>query len=214
MDRSHVRALLIDDHELVRHAIHGLLVDVLGIGTVVEADSLASGLERIVEGPAVDLLLVDLNLPDTDGPESLAALVDALPDARIAVISGSVDREDVVGCLAVGVDGYLPKGLPTAELVKALELILDGGSYVPSQLTRGGVAASPKPKHKPAGLENLTTRQAEVLDQLLFGKSSKEIARALNVAEGTVKIHLAAIYRVLGVRTRAEAIAQLVGVER
>jgi DNA-binding NarL/FixJ family response regulator len=209
MERSQARVLLIDDHELVRDAIHRLLKDVFGIGTVIEADSLATGLARIVEEPAIDLLIVDLNLPDTDGPESLAALVEALPDARIAVISSSVQREDVLGCLAVGVDGYLPKELPTTELVQALEIILDGGSYVPRNLTRRGAATSAKTTHKRPGIENLTPRQADVLDQLLLGQTSKEIARALEMAEGTVKIHLAAIYRVMGVHTRAEVIAKL-----
>lgn len=209
MERSQARALLIDDHELVRNAIHRLLTDVLGIGTVIEADSLAAGLARIVEVPAIDLLIVDLNLPDTDGPESLAVLVDALPDARIAVISSSVQREDVLGCLAVGVDGYLPKELSTTELVQALGIILDGGSYVPRNLTRQGVTPSVKITHKHVGLDGLTPRQADVLDQLLLGKTTKEIACALDLAEGTVKIHLAAIYRVMGVHSRAEVIATL-----
>jgi DNA-binding NarL/FixJ family response regulator len=209
MERSHARVLLIDDHQLVRDALHRLLTDVFGIGTVIEADSLAGGLAHIIAGPAIDMLLVDLNLPDTNGPASLAALVDMLPDARIAVISSSTDPEDVLGCLALGVDGYLPKELSTAELVQALENILEGGSYVPRNLTRRGPATAQKSTYKLAEIPNLTPRQAEVLDQLRLGKTSKEIARTLDMAEGTVKIHLAAIYRVMGVRTRAEVIAKL-----
>ncbi|KQZ02654.1 hypothetical protein ASD21_22110 [Caulobacter sp. Root1455] len=142
----------------------------------------------------------------------MPALVEAFPDARIVVISGSESRDDIVGCLAAGVDGYIPKSLSVVEIVAAIESILSGQMFVPRNiLRRGAVVVDPpsRARREIVGMEHLTPRQREVLGELLLAKTSKEIARALNVVEGTVKIHLAAIYRALGVRSRSEAIAKL-----
>lgn len=210
-DRKQLSALLIEDHELVRDAVGRLLRDTLKLGHVYEADSLAAAMEIANSDASIDLIVVDLRLPDSAGPESLTDLIAAFPNAQIAVMSGSEMREDVLGCLSAGVNGYLPKGLPTIEFVAAIESIIEGGSYIPRHLTRPPsteVAQTPLRRDLP-GLEHLTPRQIEVLDELLHGQTSKEIARKLDVAEGTVKIHLAAIYRALGVRTRGEAISKL-----
>jgi DNA-binding NarL/FixJ family response regulator len=129
-------------------------------------------------------------------------------------MSGSEAKDDVLGSLSAGADGYLPKSLPVSEMIAAVRQVLAGAVYVPRALTRRGVEAPPRPARMLPGTENLTARQREVLDQLSLGRSSKEIARALGVAEGTVKIHLAAIYRALGVRTRAEAISRMIGPAR
>jgi DNA-binding NarL/FixJ family response regulator len=99
-------------------------------------------------------------------------------------------------------------------MVAAVAQVLQGGVYVPRALTRRGVEAPSRPPRTLPAVENLTGRQREVLDELLLGRSSKEIARSLGVAEGTIKIHLAAIYRALGVRTRSEAFSKMMGAAR
>lgn len=206
---SRGRAVVIDDHQLIRDSARRLLIEHFDFSEILEAPDLETGLDVLSEAGEVELIIVDLNMPGSSGPESLGALVDAFPDTSVIVMSGSEAKEDVLGCLAVGVCGYIPKSLPAPEMVSAIQQVLEGGAYVPRALTRRGVESTTRTRRHVAGLEHLTPRQREVLDQLLLGRSSKEIARALDVAEGTVKIHLAAIYRVLGVRTRAEAIAKL-----
>lgn len=204
-----MRALLIDDHHLIRDAVGRLLRESLGFTEALEAPDLESALDLLAEAGEIDLIVADLNLPGSSGPEALGALVEGFPSARIVVISGSEAKEDVLGCLAAGVDGYIPKSLSVAEMTAALSQVMNGGMFVPRAITRRGVDPAPRAPRNIQGLQHLTPRQREVLEQLLLGRSSKEIARALIVAEGTVKIHLAAIYRALGVRTRAEAIAKL-----
>jgi DNA-binding NarL/FixJ family response regulator len=206
-----MRAVLIDDHELVRDSISRLLQQDLQFDEVHQAPDLESGLDLMARLDEVDLIVTDLNMPGVYGPESLTALVEAFPKSSIVVISGSEEKEDVLGCLSAGVDGYIPKSLPVAEMIAAIRQVLAGGTFLPRALARRGVEAAQrtKPLTLVRGVDHLTGRQREVLDQLLLGQSSKEIARVMDVAEGTVKIHLAAIYRAIGVRSRAEAISRL-----
>jgi len=206
-----MRALIADDHELFRSGLKQLLVDMLGAEQVLEAETLDQAIEILTNEGAGDLILVDLRMPGMSGAEALAALRDGFPDAKVAVVSAWEERAEIIAALSAGVHGYIPKSLSSAEIAAAIQSVLDGRIYAPPSLGRreAGVAA-PTPITAPMGsAEKLTLRQKEVLNELLKGQASKEIARTLDIAEGTVKIHLAAIYRALGVRTRAEAIARL-----
>lgn len=204
-----IRALIADDHELFRSGLKQLLVDTLNAEDVREAETFDQAIEILTDEGAGDLVLVDLRMPGMSGAEALSALRDGFPDAKVAVVSAWEERADILGALSAGVHGYIPKSLSSAEIAAALKSILDGQIYVPPII--GNRAPGDKPDHTPAqlGQDKLTARQREVLTELLKGQASKEIARTLDIAEGTVKIHLAAIYRALGVRTRAEAIAKM-----
>lgn len=204
-----LRGLVIDDHQLIRDGMSRVLEDALAFTNVRQAHSLEAGLDLLADGAPPHLILVDLNMPGSDGPESLVALVDAFPESNIVVMSASEEKADVLGSLSAGVDGYVPKSFAVPEMVAALRQVMEGSTFVPRGLARRGVTGSAKPKSSLDGLDNLTARQREVMEQLLLGQSSKEIARVLGVAEGTVKIHLAALYRVLGVNSRAAAISTL-----
>lgn len=204
-----MHAVLIDDHELFRAGLRQVLEDVLDCRQVSDAASLEAGLELLAGMPIPDLIITDLNMPGSSGPESIRALVEAFSEARIVVISSSDAPEDVMGCISAGVDGYIPKSLPAAEMVAAIRQVLGGSVYMPRAARRSVEERARPARPAASGVDHLTTRQREVLDQLLLGQSSKEIARILDIAEGTVKIHLAAIYRALGVKSRAEAIARL-----
>lgn len=204
-----IRALIADDHELFRSGLKQLLVDNLGAQDVREAETLDQAIEILTNEGAGDLILVDLRMPGMSGAEALAALRDGFPNAKLAVVSAWEERADIIAALSAGVHGYIPKSLSSAEIAAALRAILDGQIFAPPTLGRrepGAPSRAPAPSD---GEDKLTTRQKEVLGELLKGQASKEIARTLDIAEGTVKIHLAAIYRALGVRTRAEAIAKL-----
>jgi DNA-binding NarL/FixJ family response regulator len=203
-----LRALIADDHELFRSGLKQLLVDVLGAEDVREAETLDLAIETLTNEGAGDLILVDLRMPGMSGAEALSALRDGFPDAKVAVVSAWEERAEIIAALSAGVHGYIPKSLASAEIAAAIRQILDGQIFVPPAL---GKRETPAVNRMSVGdgEDKLTTRQKEVLNELLKGQASKEIARTLDIAEGTVKIHLAAIYRALGVRTRAEAIARL-----
>lgn len=205
-----MRALIADDHELFRSGLRQLLVDLLGATEVREAETLDQAIEILTNEGAGDLVLVDLRMPGMSGVEALSALRDGFPDAKVAVVSAWEERAEIIQALSAGVHGYIPKSLSSNEIAAAIRQVLDGQIYVPVALGRRepGVAADASVPAAP-GSDKLTGRQREVLKELLKGQASKEIARSLDIAEGTVKIHLAAIYRALGVRTRAEAIAKL-----
>jgi DNA-binding NarL/FixJ family response regulator len=206
-----IRALVADDHELVRSGMKQLLVDVLRAEEVREAETMDRALEILTNEGGGDLVLVDWRMPGMSGAESLAALRDGFPEAKVAVISAWEERADILSALGAGVHGYIPKSLPSAQIAAALQGILEGRIFVPPAMGRreGAGEATGAPGKSKLDVDKLTLRQRDVLQELLKGQSSKEIARTLDIAEGTVKIHLAAIYRALGVRTRAEAIAKM-----
>ncbi|MGE0740481.1 MAG: response regulator [Hyphomonadaceae bacterium] len=207
-----LRALIADDHELFRSGLKQLLIDSLGAEDVREAETLDQAIEMLTNDGAGDLILMDLRMPGMSGADDLAALRDGFPDAKVAVVSAWEDRNEILAALQVGVHGYIPKSLPSAEIASAIQSILDGRIFVPPALGKrepGRIEAPAPSANSAAAQEKLTGRQKEVLNELLKGQASKEIARTLDIAEGTVKIHLAAIYRAIGVRTRAEAIAKL-----
>jgi DNA-binding NarL/FixJ family response regulator len=203
-----IRALIADDHELFRSGLRQLLIDAVGAGEVREAETLDQAIDILTNEGAGDLVLVDMRMPGMSGAEALSALRDGFPEAKIAVVSALEGRADIIAALGAGVHGYIPKSLPSAEIANAIRTVLDGGIYVPPALGRREPDTAAR-SNEALEADKLTSRQKEVLAELLKGRASKEIARTLDIAEGTVKIHLAAIYRALGVRTRAEAIARL-----
>ncbi|MFZ2031181.1 MAG: response regulator transcription factor [Vitreimonas sp.] len=203
-----IRALIADDHELFRSGLRQLLVDTIDVSEVREAETLDQAIEILTNEGAGDLILVDMRMPGMSGAEALSALRDGFPEAKVAVVSALEGRADIIGALGAGVHGYIPKSLSSSEIASAIRTVLDGGIYAPPTLGRREPDSALRSSEVLEG-EKLTSRQKEVLAELLQGRASKEIARTLDIAEGTVKIHLAAIYRALGVRTRAEAIARL-----
>ncbi|MEQ1810113.1 MAG: response regulator transcription factor [Terricaulis sp.] len=205
-----IRALIADDHELFRSGMKQLLVDVLHAEDVREAESMDRALEILTAEGAGDLVLVDWRMPGMSGAESLAALRDGFPEAKVAVISAWEERSDILAALGAGVHGYIPKSLSSTQIATALQGILEGRIFVPPAMgKREGAPGEGSGGAFKLDQDKLTLRQRDVLQELLKGQASKEIARTLDIAEGTVKIHLAAIYRALGVRTRAEAIAKM-----
>jgi len=202
-----IQALIADDHELFRCGLMQLLLDEFDVSEVFEAASFEQALEVLAAHGPGDLVLIDLGMPGMSGAETLAALRDGFPEAKVAVVSGSEERADIIAALSVGVHGYIPKSLPAKEMAAALKSVLEGRIFAPSAIGRRDTF--PERSQIPCRQTGeFTGRQRQVLKELLSGQASKEIARTLGIAESTVKIHLAAIYRVLGVRTRAEAIAK------
>ena len=211
------KALVADDHGLYRKSLSLLLKDRLHYSDVVEVGGFDDSLDRLASDPAIDLALFDLSMPGMNGPASLMVVKETYPNVRVAVVSGSEDRSDVLAAVALGLSGYVPKSLQEEDIVKALQHICDGQVYIPKFMTastsqpqpdKSVTAAEPAPappeRSIEATLEDLTPRQRDVLQCILRGLSNKEIARELDIAEGTVKIHLAALFAQFAARNRTE----------
>jgi len=203
-----MKVLMIDDHHLVRDGMRPVLERLAGSGErldVLEAATFEAGLAEIGRHADIELVLLDLRLPDVAGFDALARLQREHPDLPVVVMSGEDDAGLVREALQRGALGYVPKSSRPAVILQALRLVLSGGTYVPREIMGGDDA---RPGGAAAGLASLglTPRQAEVLPLLLAGKSNKQICRELGMAEGTVKSHVAAIFKALGVTTRVQAV--------
>jgi DNA-binding NarL/FixJ family response regulator len=201
--------IIADDDEFFRMALAAILIDRLGFSEVVQAASLDEAVEKLSTRADIDLALFDLAMPGMETPASLRAVRDCFRKLRVAVVSGSKSRRDILAALDAGAHGYVPKGLGVSELTHALKLIVDGVIYVPPSIAVLPATESPvQPDLVPpaeSALATMTPRQRDVLKLLVQGMSNKTIARELELGEGTVKVHMAALFRTLGVRTRSAA---------
>jgi DNA-binding NarL/FixJ family response regulator len=205
--------LIADDDSYFRMAMSAILTKQLGFSQIIEVGSLDEAIECLDQNSDVSVALFDLSMPGMTTLTNLRMVRENFPNARVAVVSGSKSRRDILLSLEAGVHGYVPKSLSVAELTGALQTVLDGILYVPSSLADVDAFPVEEPPSKSDHLETdeiesahlLTRRQQEVLELLIKGKSNKEIALALKLGEGTVKVHLAAIFRHFGVNNRAAA---------
>jgi DNA-binding NarL/FixJ family response regulator len=202
-------ALTADDDEFFRIALKSLLIGQLGFQEVIETGSFDEALEKLAEGADVSLALFDLQMPGLESPMNLQVVREHFPNTRVVVVSGWQRREDIMAALQAGVHGYAPKSLGAMELASALRLVLQGSIFVPTSLAELPPEGLPEPRRltpsAESGAPSPTPRQRQVLPLLVEGKSNKEMARVLNLGEGTVKIHLAALIRKLGAPNRAAA---------
>jgi DNA-binding NarL/FixJ family response regulator len=207
--------LIADDHEIFRFGLVQLMRRSLKVKRFLQAASFAEVLEHLRDMD-VSLLILDLKMPGLTASTEIRRLRLLRPDARMVVLSGSESREDILGCLSAGAHGYIVKNQQTDQLISRLRYILSGEIYIPASLADLIPKTSEAPSEPVVELLkiDLSKRQRQVLKGLIEGKSNKEIAQGLNIAEGTVKIHLAALFRLLGAANRAHAVAlgkQLVG---
>lgn len=210
--RMKIKVLLVDDHALFRDGMRYVLQQLADEVELLDTGSFREALRLMKANPDIALALLDLNLPDSDGVPSLQFFHQRFPDVPLVVISAFDQREDIESVLNFGAMGYIPKVLPSKTMLSALRMVLDGGVYVPPQMLQQAVARlEPGVKlHdkrcQRASKYGLTPRQLQVLQLIAAGLSNKEIARELNLAVGTVKIHVAAIYQVLHVGSRVAAV--------
>jgi DNA-binding NarL/FixJ family response regulator len=208
--------LIADDHEVFRFGLAQLIRHGLGAQTILEAERFEQALEHL-ENQEVRLAIVDLGMPGLPSPDQLAEIRRRRPDVRVVVISGSDSREDILASLAAGVHGYIVKSQRTGALLDRLRYVLSGEIYVPPNLAERPSAPvqAPMRQAEPRSTgEPLSDRQRQVLKGLVEGLSNREIAHQLNISEGTVKMHIAALFRLLGANNRTHAVAlgkQLLG---
>jgi DNA-binding NarL/FixJ family response regulator len=199
------KVLIAEDHPLFRDAIRevvGRLFAARGWGlTCLEACATTELFDAVARDDDLDLILLDLFMPGSNGLADLVALRDKVPATPIVVISSLEDLSVVKRALACGAAGYIAKSTSKDAMMQALQVVLDGGIYAPFQDIEPGPAASATATEEP-----LTPRQIAVLVLLAKGRSNKQIARDLDISDVTVKAHMTAILRKLGVATRAQAI--------
>ncbi|ULU27084.1 LuxR C-terminal-related transcriptional regulator [Dyella terrae] len=217
-----MRILIADDHRLIVEGVKLKLTELGPDTSFVTAMDMAE-LRAAIHAPeasSLSLALIDLAMPGVQGSEHLAEVIEHLPQVPVMVLSGSEDGALMKSLLAMGVQGFIPKAYSPDIMLSAVRLVLSGGVYVPPLLLQeradGPVSAPAAVAAQTASsaadsLEErlrklLTERQIDVLRLLSQGKPNKLIARDLGISEGTVKIHLAAIFRALNVRNRVEAV--------
>src|SRR5580700_5524249 len=196
-----MRILIAHRFALGGQALVGLLTGRRPAQDFIQA-SAAADLDRQLRATQADLLLVDLGLSGLDGTDGLRRLRQEHPALSIVVLAETEDPATILACLAAGVHGYVLQSGSMPQLLRALEIVEGGGVFAPAALATGPRIAPP-PRPAPS---SLTERQREVLRLLSDGRPTKAIARELGVAVGTVKVHLAAIYRALGATNRVEAL--------
>ncbi len=203
-----MRVLLIDDHALFRVGLEGLLER----RNIEVAAAVGSGLEglKLARELKPDVVLLDMRMPEMRGLEVLRRLHDDVPEVPVVMLTTSSEEQDLIESLRLGARGYLLKDMEPDDLVSTLRDIVEGKTIVTPELT--GVLARAVQQGEPAAsdertkpFDELTPREREILCHLSEGQSNKMIARKLGISDGTVKLHVKAILRKLGVHSRVEA---------
>lgn len=197
-----MRVLLADDHNLVRDALKNYVERLEPESEVLTAQSLADAVAVADRSGEIDLVILDLKMPGMDGLKGLREMRERMPGTPVVLMSGAASQEDVRAALELGARGFLPKTISGQALVSALRLILAGERFVPlDAFEEEGEAVTVRVE----GAVPLTHRESEVLTYLEKGWSNKEIARALDLQEVTIKLHIRGICRKLGAKNRTQA---------
>lgn len=208
-----------DDHPIFREAIANVVRSRYPDSEILETCNLDDTLELIGQDDDVDLVLLDLNMDGMDGFQGLMRLREMAPSIPVVIVSAEEDKKVVLQAITFGAVGFITKSSPRDQMHKALEQILSGSVYLPSDIIRGdstpsanlsGAQALRQQRQAetidPALLSSLTRRQIIVLQRMAEGESNKQIAYTLSIAETTVKAHVSAILRKLGVSNRIQAV--------
>ena len=204
---AELTVVLIDDHTLFRNGLADLLarhhVTVLGM-TDVPTEALP-----LVHEHEPDIVLLDLRMPETSGLETLRSLKTELPEQLVVILTTSAEEHDLLEALRLGANGYLLKDMEPEQFVMQLRQAVQGETVVAGDLAgllaRAAVARDqPKPQSK-IEVYQLTPRERDILQHMAQGQSNKDIARSLGIVDGTVKLHVRAVLKKLGVQSRVQA---------
>ncbi len=206
-----MKILLIDDHALIREALQSVLKETQLDATIVEAGTCSDGMRLAQVHADLEVILLDLNLPDGNGLQMLGRLRELYPAVSVIILSASNQRDDVKRALQLGAAGFIPKSTQRSVMLSAIQLVLAGGIYIPPEIL---APEPPSPSSRSTGISplesGLTERQVEVLALMMRGMSNKAICRLLHLSESTVKNHVAAIFKALKVANRTEAVMAVV----
>ena len=205
-----LKLLVIEDHALVREGLVQTLRQLDTEVTVMEAADCEAGCAILALADDFDLVLLDLALPGIDGLTCLGLLRQRYPALPVVIVSAYDDAHTVNRALKIGAAGFVPKAYSGEHLLDALHQVLDGVIFVPDATLPAnhgvGLAVPPAAKSVSPAEVGLTGRQADVLALMVKGRSNREIAELLGLSEGTVKIHITAMFKALGVNSRTQAL--------
>lgn len=209
------KIIIADDHPLFRAALRQAVTQAVPGIDIVEADSLAAVQEAVEKHNDADLVLLDIHMPGTHGFSGLVFLRGQHPGVPVVVVSGSEEPHVMKRAIDYGASGFIPKSAPLETLSEAITAVLEGEEWLPQELTDNMDEVSEEDQQFAAALASLTPQQFRVLTMLTEGLLNKQIAYELSVSEATIKAHVTAILRKLGVHSRTQAViaAQRLGVE-
>jgi two-component system, NarL family, nitrate/nitrite response regulator NarL len=204
-----MKLLIVDDHPVVREGLAVLLRQLAPEVMVLLAESGSQGLDLTNGHPDLDLVVLDLAMPESDGFAMLHEFGRLQPQLPVVVVSSSEDPRDVRRALASGALGYIPKSAPPRTILAAVQFVLAGNVYVPTLLAQNPASMRDEAGEDSArkSIVSLTGRQMDVLRLLREGRSNKEIGRTLGLSEKTVKVHVTALFKALNVANRLQAAA-------
>ena len=200
-----MRVLIVDDHPLFRQGMKALL---LGLDPMIEsseAGSVEAAVQLGIDGACFDLVMLDLGLPGLRGLDALAEIKRTFDSAAVVIVSGEEAPSLVRDAISAGAAGYVPKSTDPSVTLQALRLVIANGTYLPPIAITGFAGTASQPADRKPPPPHLSPRQLQILRLLLQGQSNKAIARQLDLAEGTIKAHLWAVYQALGVSSRGQA---------
>ncbi len=218
-----IRILLIDDHTLFRSGVSALLQRQPDLEVVGEASDGVEGVKRAKQH-LPDVILLDLNMPGLSGLETLQLLVEDLPDTAVVMLTVSEEADELTAAMREGARGFLLKSIDADALVAAIRKAASGQPVITEHMTAKLVEQMRKPAHSAgatatagaaggmrSSAETLTARERDIVRELARGASNKEIARTLDLAESTVKIHVRNILRKLNLTSRVQVAIYAMG---
>jgi len=205
-----IRVLLVDDHAVMREGTRALMDKEEDIEVIGEASTASAGLAAVL-AHRPDVLILDIRLKDGSGIDLARAVREKAPETRILVLTAYDNDQYVRALMKVGVNGYLLKDAPAAEVNEAIRMVFQGGTVLaPEIATKVVKALARASRGRPAKGDELTDREMEVLGLLMSGARNAEIAAQLGITVKTVETHVASILSKLGVQTRTQAVLKAI----
>lgn len=210
------KIIIADDHPLFRAALKQAVGQAVDDVEVIEADTIAALQNSVVSCPEADLVLLDLNMPGAHGFSALVFMRGQYPGLPVVMVSGSEDIQVMSKAIEYGASGFIPKSASLQLIADAIQAVLNGDVWLPEGVQGQIDRASPETCDFSEKLATLTPQQFRVLGMLMEGLLNKQIAYELSVSEATIKAHITAVFRKLGVRNRTQAViaVQQLEVER
>ena len=196
-----INIVLIDDHTLFRSGIKALLSRQSEFNIIGEASDGFSGV-KLVEQTRPDVVLLDLNMPQMNGRDALAQILSSRPEQKVIMLTVSEDSEDLTECIRLGASGFLLKNINANYLIESIKKVVNGENAYSPEMTARLVQSLIRPAQAESALSQLTPRELETLGHLAAGYSNKAIAKNLNLAESTIKVHVQNILRKLKLDSR------------
>jgi len=219
--------ILADDHKLVRDGLTPFLEELDDNVNVIEAAGFEHAMKAAKEARNLKLIILDLGMPGMNGLAGVRQMMESYPNVPVVILSGTHDQTAILKAFNLGIAGFIPKSAGSDVMMSALQLVMAGERYIPSQILVGAAiqdaeqpAEQSQVKAAPitpsmrslnaARFDKLSKREQHVLELLAGGMTNKEIARSIDLQEATIKIHVKNIYRKMGVNNRVQAVRMVI----